>query len=101
VRIVLQGKLPDVKSPNRIAIALLQKTRDRSTVGGTGSFVDARETTLLVTTPGRYEIAWYLESGRDQKYLAISAGRTIDVADLDGVQDIVVEFPSEALAAIR
>ena len=101
VRIVLQGKSPDVKPPERIAIALLQGTRDRSTLGGMGTFVDPRETTIPVTSPGSYEIAWYLESGRDRKYITSSAGRTIEVGDLDGVQDVVVEFPSEALAAMR
>jgi hypothetical protein len=101
VRVVLQGKSPDVKPPERIAIALLKGTRDRSTLGGMGTFVDPRQATFPVSSPGRYEIAWYLESGRDQKYITSSAGRTVEVADLDGTQDLVVEFPSEALAAMR
>jgi len=101
VRVVLQGKSPDVKPPERIAIALLKGTRDRSTLGGMGTFVDPRQATVLVTSPGSYEIAWYLESGRDRKYITSSAGRTVEVSDLDGTQDVVVEFPTEALAALR
>jgi hypothetical protein len=101
VRVVLQGKSPDVKPQERIVIALLKGTRDRSTLGGMGTFDDPRQATFLVSSPGSYEIAWYLESGRDRKYITSSAGRTVQVGDLDGVQDLVVEFPSEALAALR
>jgi hypothetical protein len=90
-----------LKPEERIAIALLEGTRDRSRLGGMGTFVDSRQATFPVSSPGRYEIAWYLEKGRDQKYITSSAGRTIEVADLDGTQDLVVEFPSEALAAMR
>ncbi len=101
VRVLLQGNTPSLNPGEKIGIALLKGTRDRSTLGGMGRFVEPREATFLVSSPGRYEIAWYLEMGRDQKYITSSAGRTVEVADLDGTQDLVVEFPSEALAAMR
>jgi len=66
-----------------------------------GSFEDPRRTTLYVASPGRYEVVWYLERGRDRKYLSNGGGRKVDVRDLDGGQDVALEFPDEALAAVK
>jgi hypothetical protein len=102
VRITLQGKAPNPTPPARIAIALLKSGRKEPlTLGGMSTFEDPRQTTLLVTAPGPYEVAWYLESGGNRRYLTGSPGRTVEIRDLEEGQDLVLEFPSEVLAAIQ
>lgn len=104
VQITLRGAGPRPTPPDRIAVALLRGTDKQGkqlVLGGIGTFEDPRTTRIVVSTPGTYEVAWYLDHGRNRQYLTGGPGRTVLVRDTDELQELVLEFPSEALAAMR
>jgi len=97
VRVMLTG---DGVPRGRIAMALLDSQRGLS-LGGMTIFDEPMQATLVVTTPGRYEVAWYLQSSRNQRYLGAAPVRWVDIRDRDEVQELVLDVPEEVLAAIR
>jgi len=101
VRITLREGAANLRSSDRIAVALLTESEPRLKVGGMATFEDPQQTTMTVSMPGRFEVAWYLERDGKKEFLATSPVLELDVRDRDDVQDIVLDLPAAVLAGVR
>jgi hypothetical protein len=93
VRVILDGSGALPASPYRLVVALLVDVpQPRSVVDGMGAFAGGRETTLLASSPGLHEVAWYLENGSRQTFLTGTPRKIVELRDSDVEQSVHIDL---------
>jgi hypothetical protein len=94
VRVILDGSGDLPASPYRLVVGLLvDVAQPRSVVDGMGVFAEERQTTLLASSPGLHEVAWYVDSGTRQTFLVGTPRRVVQIRDGDEEELIHLDLP--------
>jgi len=89
VRVVVDPRPLLPPAPYRLLVALIHGIDGNAVdIDGIGPLDSAGAASLLVSSPGRHSVAWYLENGNRRHYLYGISPRTVEVLDRDEAGEI-------------